>query len=151
MDLLERLADAGQLLSQLHFQISSARKSFIAPILSKPMKELLQKTKPGTLLYGDKLTEKIKTAKAIEKIGKEIKNPTAAASTSNSAKRTPFRAQGRSLNWKGHFARPGTQHRGQKSFQSRTYPKTSNYSSKSSQSNPTKQTKTNQTPQNDKQ
>lgn len=72
MILLEKLTNAGQLLSQLHFQISSTSKSFIAPV--KPIKELLHKTKPGALLFGDKLGEKIKTVKAMEKIGKEIKN-----------------------------------------------------------------------------
>ena len=35
MKFLERLADTGKLLNQLHFQISSARKAFIAPVLTK--------------------------------------------------------------------------------------------------------------------
>lgn len=46
LKLLERLADMGKLLTQLHFQISSARKAFIAPVLTKQVKDLLQKTTP---------------------------------------------------------------------------------------------------------
>lgn len=73
MKLLERLADVGKLLAHLHFQISSARKAFIAPILTKQVKVLLQKTTPGDFLYDDKVGDVIKSARSVEKLGKEIK------------------------------------------------------------------------------
>lgn len=42
-------------------------------MLTKQVKDLLQKTTPSDFLYGDKLREVIKSAKSTEKLGKEIK------------------------------------------------------------------------------
>ncbi|XP_044586107.1 uncharacterized protein LOC123266143 [Cotesia glomerata] len=101
LELLKKLADAGKLMSQLHFQVSSARKSFISPTLTKPMKNLLQSTKPGLLLYGENLTEKIKAAKSIEKIGKEIKNaPPTSAPPQNRKTDRPVPAQPKTVSAK---------------------------------------------------
>lgn len=50
LELLEKLADAGKLMVQLHYQVSSARRAFVSPILTKSMKNLLKATKPGSLL-----------------------------------------------------------------------------------------------------
>lgn len=149
LQLLEKLSDGGKLLSQLHFQVSSARKSFIAPVLTKPMKELLQKTKPGTLLYGEKLSEKIKTAKSVEKIGRELKTPSAATS-SFAAKKPPQKPiSGRPLNWRGQYARMGTQHQGQK-FPQTNYPKAGQYNSKKTSSSSSNQLRSSRLSQGDK-
>lgn len=149
MILLEKLADVGKLLSQLFFQISSARKAFIAPLLSKPMKELFQKTKSGTFLYGEKLSDIIKTAKSLEKMGKEIKS-SSTSSISFDSRRMGFKANvGRSLNWRGLYARQGTQHQGRKNYSQKTrFPTSTQFSNRTSQ-NDAKQTKTSQ-PQKEK-
>lgn len=149
LELLEKLSDGGQLLSQLHFQVSSARKSFIAPALSKQMKELLQKTKPGTLLYGERLSDKIKTAKSVEKIGRELKTPSSATSSFTAKKPIHKPAYGRPLNWRGQYAKPGTQHQGQK-FPQTNYPRLGHYSNKKTPSSSSNQPRFNRWPQGDK-
>jgi len=116
MKLLERLADTGKLLTQLYFQISSARRAFIAPVLTKQVKDLLQKTTPGIFLYGDKVGEVIKSAKSVEKLGKEIKIQKASV-TSTASKKPNFKYTGRTLNWRGPYSRPGTSNQGYKTSQ----------------------------------
>ncbi|XP_011858705.1 PREDICTED: uncharacterized protein LOC105556232 [Vollenhovia emeryi] len=74
LKLLERLADTGKLIAHLYFQISSARKAFIAPILTKQVKDLLQKTTPGEFLYGDKLGEVLGAPFKLERPFLEIGN-----------------------------------------------------------------------------
>lgn len=112
--LLERLVDAGKLMSQLHFQISSARRSFIAPVLSKQVKEMLHKTKPGAWLYGEKLSEKIKAAKSMEKIGKEMKSVPIPfpSSSKKQTKPTPGTSGLRYLNWRSPYASQEQPHLG---------------------------------------
>lgn len=121
LELLEKLADAGKLMAQLHFQVSSARRAFISPILTKSMKNLLQTTKPGSLLFGEKLTEKIKTAKSMEKIGKEIK-ASPLPSTSGTSKKVSNPAPRRTLNWRGPYARQGNSYQGPKQYQTKFPP-----------------------------
>ncbi|XP_077270934.1 uncharacterized protein LOC143902099 [Temnothorax americanus] len=133
MKLLERLADTGKLLTQLHFQISSARKAFIAPALTKQVKDLLQKTTPGEFLYGDKLGEVIKSAKSMEKLGKEIKVQKAPVSSTVS-KKPNSKYTGRNLNWRSPYSRPGTSNQGYRTSQ------TSSKFSKNQQYNKPKQT-----------
>lgn len=105
---LENLIDAGICLTQVHHQISSARKAFIAPVLTKSTKELLSKTKPGVHLFGEKLGEILNSAKTMERIGKDIKQQY----PSTSAKKV-FPRTDRSLNWKGPYPRQGTSYQGQ--------------------------------------
>ncbi|XP_074110087.1 uncharacterized protein LOC141534558 [Cotesia typhae] len=145
--LLERLADTGKLLAQLHFQISSARKSFISPVLSKPMKELLQKTKLGVFLYGEKLTEKIKAVKSIKKFGKEMKNtlPTSTTTSFNKFTKTNQKpVTSRSLNWKSSHANQGNSYVGPRTSHQK-FSKSNPQSSRSAYSNTPNQTKTNRT------
>ncbi|KAJ3648904.1 hypothetical protein Zmor_020673 [Zophobas morio] len=137
LELLEKLADAGKLITQLHFQVSSARRAFISPILTKSMKNLLQTSKPGSLLFGEKLTEKIKTAKSMEKIGKEIK-ASPLPSTSGTSKKLSRPAPRRTLNWRGPYARQGNSYQGLKQYQTKFPP--SQPVSKSTYSNVSKST-----------
>ena len=114
LKLLQNLGDAGKLLAQLHYQISSARKAYIAPVLTKQTKELLQKTSPSTLLYGNNLSDIIKTARSTEKLGKDLKYQAPVASTSGTRKKTPQQTASRSLNFRGFFPRPGTSYQSQR-------------------------------------
>ncbi|XP_057325663.1 uncharacterized protein LOC130667824 [Microplitis mediator] len=72
--MLEDLWEASQLLTELHRGQTVARRSCIIPSLNKQVAELLEKTEADSLLFGDKLNEKIKEAKSMEKIGQEIKS-----------------------------------------------------------------------------
>ncbi|CAG5108033.1 Protein of unknown function [Cotesia congregata] len=143
LELLEKLADAGKLMAQLHYQVSSARRAFISPILTKSIKNLLQATKPGSLLFGEKLTEKIKTAKFMEKIGKEIKASPLPSSSSNN-KKVSNPAPRRTLNWRVPYARQGNSYQGPKQYQTK-FP-SSQHSSKSTYSNASKSTSKTQPP-----
>lgn len=69
------LGNAGQILTDLFFRLSQARRSFIVPNLNKIVKDLAEKTPPTRLLFGDELGEKIKAAKALEKNSEEIRAP----------------------------------------------------------------------------
>ena len=54
---------------------SVSRKAFIEPGLSKETKDILKDTQIGEFLYDKVLTEKIKEAKAILKLGENLKAP----------------------------------------------------------------------------
>ncbi|XP_066589319.1 uncharacterized protein [Prorops nasuta] len=55
--LLERLSDAGKILSNLHFELAKARKAFITPGLNKNLKVLLTEKKTDEWLFGEKLAD----------------------------------------------------------------------------------------------
>ncbi|XP_043276104.1 uncharacterized protein [Venturia canescens] len=57
---LENLNDAAKLMADTHFQINQSRRALILPGVSKPLKELLDKAKSDSELFGKNLTEKIK-------------------------------------------------------------------------------------------
>ncbi|XP_043281687.1 uncharacterized protein [Venturia canescens] len=71
---LENLNDAAKLMADTHFQINQSRRALILPGVSKPLKELLDKTKSDSELFGKNLTEKISETKALEKMGRTVKS-----------------------------------------------------------------------------
>ena len=73
MKLIEFLCDTGKLLSDVFHQQSTARKSFITPIMKKSVKPLVDSMKSDEWLYGQKFAEQIKEAKTIEKACDELK------------------------------------------------------------------------------
>lgn len=110
------------------------------------MKDLLQKTKPGDFFFGEKLSEKIKTVKSIEKVGKEIKNapPASSAALPNRFNRPSRNATtSRSLNWKSPYANRGNSHMCQKS-QYQKYSRPISLNNRPAYSNTPSQTRTNQ-------
>lgn len=73
LDLLEKLTDAGKLITELHHEKSIARRTCIAPNIQPQMKNIINETKIDEFLYGKNLAEKIKETKTAEKIGEEVK------------------------------------------------------------------------------
>ncbi|KAK2577576.1 hypothetical protein KPH14_012787 [Odynerus spinipes] len=71
--ILEYLSDAGKILTDFHHSLTLARKSFISPGLPKEIRDVLENVKTDTLLYGEKLSERIKESQSIEKIGQNIR------------------------------------------------------------------------------
>lgn len=69
------LCDTGQLLTDVFYQQSVARKSFITPLMNKTAKSTLEATKADQWLYGEKFGEQIKEAKSLEKACAAIKAP----------------------------------------------------------------------------
>ncbi|XP_066600023.1 uncharacterized protein [Prorops nasuta] len=71
--LLERLGNAGKLLSNLYFELAEARKAFITPGLNRSLKSLLLDKSSDEWLFGAWLAEKVKEAKAMETLKKDLK------------------------------------------------------------------------------
>ncbi|KAJ8679755.1 hypothetical protein QAD02_015542 [Eretmocerus hayati] len=72
--LLETLHDTGKILSELHHEQLESRKACILPITNKNMKSVLEKAKPDEYLFGSNLSDKIKEAKVMEKVGNDLKS-----------------------------------------------------------------------------
>nr|CAI5839768.1 unnamed protein product [Callosobruchus analis] len=70
---LSYLVDTGKILTNLFFNISNTRRSLILPLLDKSVRDIVSTSKPQKYLFGKNLGEKIKLAKSIEKIGKDIR------------------------------------------------------------------------------
>lgn len=73
--LLKYLWDTGKILTDVFHQQSSARKSFITPALDKDLKTTLEASVSDEWLYGEKLSEHVKEAKAIVKAAATLKTP----------------------------------------------------------------------------
>lgn len=118
---LENLNDAAKFMAEAHFLLNQSRKALILPGVSKPLKELLEKTKSDTELFGKNLAEKIKEAKALEKMVRSVKNTDNSKST-NRARQTGSRLNFRSPQGKRTFSsyagnsRPNAQGRQRLSF-----------------------------------
>lgn len=95
--ILELLLDAGRLLSEGHHQEAIARRAYILPFLDKKVKTVLESSGIDEFLFGENLVDKIKSAKAIEKVGLELK-PQAVA-------KKPVLRQSSSVNWKSLSAK----------------------------------------------
>ena len=67
------LSEAGKCLSDLHHEKSLTRRHFIVPGLNPVIKSIAN---GGTLLFGEEFPEKLKTAKAVEKYGKDLARST---------------------------------------------------------------------------
>ncbi|XP_044587765.1 uncharacterized protein LOC123267280 [Cotesia glomerata] len=90
--LLQYLSDAGKLIAEAHHREAVTRRSFILPGMEKNIKEVLEKSKMDKFLFGEGLSEKIKSTKTIEKVAAEMKpKPT--------TKKLPLKNSDQ-LNWK---------------------------------------------------
>ncbi|XP_044594856.1 uncharacterized protein LOC123272220 [Cotesia glomerata] len=65
---VERLSDATKILSDLHFRLSESRKAFILPGMTKQSKDVLSTTKMDEFLFGKNLSDKLKEARALDKL-----------------------------------------------------------------------------------
>ncbi|XP_029659377.1 uncharacterized protein LOC115233213 [Formica exsecta] len=71
--LTKYLCDAGKLLSDVFYQQSVARKSFITPLLNKGVKPTIEATTSDEWLYGNKFAEQVKEVQAIGKACAKIR------------------------------------------------------------------------------
>ena len=58
-----------------------ARRAFITPGLNQVLKTVSEGTEVDTLLFGEALSVRIKTAKEVDKISKELEKPSTSANT----------------------------------------------------------------------
>ena len=122
--LLEELSDTAKLLTDVHHGQSKARIAYILPSVTKEFRLILEKTTPDKLLFGSDLSEKIRDAKAVAKIGKDFKSETTSLKDQQ---------KGGPLNSRGLTSKPGNSRsgQGQKSY-SRSAPRNMNWTQKSS-------------------
>ncbi|KAJ8733652.1 hypothetical protein PYW07_014203 [Mythimna separata] len=72
-DVLQKLMDISRILCDLQHADSITRRNFILFALKNDMKEHLKNTKIDTYLFGENLAETLKSAKAVNKSGIELK------------------------------------------------------------------------------
>ncbi|XP_045445340.1 uncharacterized protein LOC123653397 isoform X2 [Melitaea cinxia] len=79
------------------------RRSLLLSVTNKNMKDFLVQSEPGSFLFGDNLTDQIKTAKSVQKSGEDLKIPQVKKLTSRPTTSGPkfSGAQNKSLNWRG--------------------------------------------------
>lgn len=75
-DLIGRMSDSLKMVAQLHYKFAQARRAYITPTVSKECRSTLEESVPDTFLYRDKLSEKIRSSKAITKVGEDLKTRT---------------------------------------------------------------------------
>ncbi|XP_060806494.1 uncharacterized protein LOC132903258 isoform X1 [Amyelois transitella] len=114
ISIIKKMNDAGRLLCDSLFLDSRGRRTLVLSTINKDLKDSLLETEAGEFLFGENLTEKIKTAKAVQKSGKDLKSDD---------KKKPFVKQNenkdktnnnKTLNWRGP-PRAGIQQRSQRS------------------------------------
>lgn len=72
-DIIKLLIDAGRLLCDHQYNESMSRRSFVASTIKKDIKDQLYTTEIDGYLFGEKLADTLRTAKAISKSGAEMK------------------------------------------------------------------------------
>lgn len=70
--LLNPIWDSGRLLTNLFNGMTQVRRTLVAQVLTKQIKEVTDSTAPGEFLFGAELGEKIKQAKMLDKATKEL-------------------------------------------------------------------------------
>ncbi|XP_053987946.1 uncharacterized protein LOC128881180 [Hylaeus volcanicus] len=73
IDFVKKINDAAKLIKQLVFDQTEARKAFILPGVDRHKKAILTNTQTDEYVFGSNLKERIKEAKALEKIGQDMK------------------------------------------------------------------------------
>lgn len=108
--LLEPLWDSGRLQASLFCKISETRRTFLTQTLNKQFKELTENTCPGKYLFGPELGEKIKEARSLENMGKNLFMPSGSSSTKDKnrpgARVPPGKRGGGAPRYSGNRHRP---------------------------------------------
>lgn len=97
---IKLLSDSSRLLCDLHHSNSEIRKKFVTPGLEKTFLSLIKDEERDETLFGQKLSEKIKASRAIEKQGLQIKKPGSVKAPLTPAQPTTSRPRTQG-NWSG--------------------------------------------------
>ncbi|XP_037299425.1 uncharacterized protein LOC115445658 [Manduca sexta] len=73
LDIIKKLNDAARILCDTLYIDTRSRRSLILATINKEMKDFLIQSEPQAHLFGENLSEKIKTAKAVQQSGKDLK------------------------------------------------------------------------------
>lgn len=72
---IEKLSDAGRLLSDIHNMETISRRNLVCINLHKDLKETLLDSPIYEWLFGENLDERVKTAKSLQVSSQQLKNP----------------------------------------------------------------------------
>jgi hypothetical protein len=97
---LKLLMDTGRILCDCQHYESSLRRNFVMAVLKKELKDQIQLTKIDSLLFGQDLADTLKTAKAINKSGAELKVSGSTPRNFTGTSRPKPTPTSRNLNWK---------------------------------------------------
>ncbi|KAL0879612.1 hypothetical protein ABMA27_003331 [Loxostege sticticalis] len=102
LTIIKKMNEAGRLLCDSIFLETKARRNLVLSTINKDLKESLQETESADYLFGENLTEKIKTAKAVQKSGKELKVDERKKTFARQPEvSNPKSHKARTLNWRG--------------------------------------------------
>ena len=96
-EVIKKFSHAGKLMVGVQ-QLTGARIAVIEPGVTKPVKNVLKENRTGKFLFGEKLSEQFKEARAMEKIAQTFKKPQV-----NKTYKWPSRQN--NLNWRGQYQR----------------------------------------------
>ncbi|KAI5636364.1 hypothetical protein NE865_10948 [Phthorimaea operculella] len=96
-DIIKKFNDSSRLLCDAMYLDTRGRRTLVLSSINKNLKDSLLETEPNEFLFGDNLTDKYKTAKAVQKSGKELKT----FSDEKKQKKKPEPEKKKSLNWRG--------------------------------------------------
>lgn len=95
VEMLEYLLDVARFIMELHHKQTESRKAFITPGMSRDIKTILQTTVPGEFLFGEKLGDKIKEAKSLERMGHTLRLQPQVIQRSSTSSRPSLNSRGR--------------------------------------------------------
>lgn len=114
IELIKKLSEAARLPADLQRDETQTRRSLILAALSSSQKETLETGEADEWLFGQKLGDRLKAAKSIERSGKELKtkskNTEKAKNSKNPSRRQSFKSR----------TSGGYQKGGRKSFRTQT-------------------------------
>lgn len=95
VEVIKLLSESCRILSDLHFAETQTRSKLITPCLDKSFLNIIKDEERDDTLFGRKLSDKIKSAKVIEKQGLQIKRnaPLSAAAKNTIPQQTATRRQ----------------------------------------------------------
>lgn len=93
VQLMEWLSDTGRILADLHYMDSQTRRLFITSSVNPSLKETMVGAPIGEYLFGEKLDERVSSAKSLEKISLGLKNNKPDYKKSDKTKKLPLNAK----------------------------------------------------------
>lgn len=111
VDVIKLLSEGCRVLCDLHYTETQTRTKLITPCLDKSFMNIIQDEERDDTLFGNKLSEKIKASKSIEKQGLQIKRSAPAPTAFKAMSQPPnrFRQPG---NWTNPPRYPSSGNRG---------------------------------------
>ncbi|XP_070529862.1 uncharacterized protein, partial [Cardiocondyla obscurior] len=100
INLIKKLSDAARLLTDLQRDETLTRRSLILTTINSSQKEVLEQAKADEWLFGQKLGDRLKAAKSIERSGKDLKSKL--SEKSKNLKTPPRRQSFKSRTWGGY-------------------------------------------------